>query len=379
MGPWVPILIVLAAEPYSGSALAKDEAKSGWKLVAEKSADMDGDGEPEAVVLDRRPSSSSEGPEHRLTLLEQVKRRFEVWRRTEPLSAARVGQFRIERFGGRPGVLLSLERDAPDEVVHRVMVFRNPSGDPLRPDLDRTFTLPREPIQRADRAFGDAAPGWFVRKDDTGVWIAHVTGPRLATLSARGGGKRTYAVGADEVEYRFEGGQFVETKKFRDFLRPHTPSAVDASQQVAKVWGTAQAFWATDGDPGTAWSVKPGLKDEPTLTLRYDAPVQVRVLRIVPGCAASSDAWLRGHRVRRFRIDLGGTLEATVDLEGELPPGIEAMQSYPMGKAGHGEQVYLVLERPSRLQWAELELVAAAPPRGEPPLGEVCVSEFSLH
>jgi hypothetical protein len=282
-----------------------------------------------------------------------------------------------------PSVVLVWVSDAPDEELQRVQVLA-PRSQSLRLEFDRPFLLPKTtPV--ADRAFGAIEPAVFLEPDGDRRRLVWRKGPRILRVPGREGLVRV-AVGAEREVYAPTPASpdrwvRIDEASYRDDLPRRVPQEVEASEQMAKVWGTAQAFWASDGDLKTAWSVRPRARyRDVSLTLRFAEAVPVRLLRVVPGCGASAAAWARHHGLARATVSVGGGFEFDWDLDGATPPppGIEAMGSFPLAD-GYGRQDLALLARPRRTQWVRLTWKAHRRPDRplDPP--EACVAEFTVH
>jgi hypothetical protein len=222
----------------------------------------------------------------------------------------------------------------------------------------------------------------------------------------------TFVIGAHRTIWRFDRKkeEYAVDKEddIVDFLPPHPPSEVSATSQVAKVWGTAQAFWAADGDLDTSWNIdtqktggckRSAQRAEPAetgartcserspwvgqaLTMKWKQAVDVRLIRLVPGCASDKDAWNDHDRVQAFRITLSSGVRFEIDrrkLDAAVP-GVRAAGEFPL-PAGFGGQVLIFLQEAQSVNWAKLEIqdLDGAGGAKASRVHEACVSEISFH
>jgi hypothetical protein len=363
--------LLLGATPFSESSVVDEAARAGW--VTDRTVQFGSKEQPWVLALERRAENPSR---FRVRRAERDGRKWSVSASTEPVAGSRIGVFRKVRFGGRPGLVWSIESDAPDEVVHRVLAFVDPGRGPLRAELDRRFIVPESAEEASARSFGNGRRRWFLQTDADGeAEIVHVTKPRRLNVPGREGQTHAYVVGVETTVHRWRHGRFRSDPKGRDFLPPHPVEEVEANQQLPQIWGTAQPFWAADGRLDTAWAVDPKLEGKPELTVRFDGVRKVAVIRLVPGCAQTPEAWSNHRRIEVIDLDLGGTASFTLDLDGPPPPGVEALGRFPLSSR-FGEQVFVVLERPRQVRWAKLRPLET---EGEGDGDRLCLSELSFH
>jgi hypothetical protein len=159
-------------------------------------------------------------------------------------------------------------------------------------------------------------------------------------------------------------------------------SDVEASSQVAKIWGTAQAFWAADDDLATSWNVASKSAVGQTLTVKLKSSAPIHMVRLVPGCGNSAEEWNRHDRIQSFRVLLGSGLRFEIDRKklDQLPAGVKAVGEFPL-EEGFGAQILVFLEDPQELPWAKLEItkVERAATAKKQAATEVCLSEISFH
>lgn len=292
------------------------------------------------------------------------------------LVSAHEGAFVLQ--GARSQLLVLWQRSTPDEDV-RVAEVWDETGE-LR--WSKTFVLPQAEspaptARKYDFAFGPADPEvrFEARPEPRLVWRVQ---PRVVKARGRSG-EVALAVGADRILYSPGPTGMVEERSYRDFLPPHAIESVEATQQLSPAAGPADPVWAIDGDLTTAWSLRPQRTyDDARLTLRLAESKPIRVIRIVPGCAASADAWARNPTLARATLAIGGRLDLVYEADGALPPGVRAIGEYPLPDGG--EQVFIFLAAPRTASWVEIGWEAHRPQqRGRGRVAKTCLSEISLH
>lgn len=397
----LPAAVSSAAVRYTGSPAEQEAKAKGTTLVRELDVDVDGDGVREIVVVERsadrtlrvrvlRPGGDEDEPV------------FQVLASSTPRKADRLLRLEARELSGERGteVVAVLEESAPDELVQHVRILgRTPGG--VGELFAQSFYTPRSGAPDARTVeLGDATPRFALRELASGdgprarAELAWVRGPQVLALPI-GKEPASVVIGAYEQVYRFEAGKGVfvadPTASVVDFAPARVPYTVEASEQVPKIWGTAQAFWGADGDLATAWTVagaKGGVGATLGLTLR--TPEEVQLLRIVPGCAGSAEAWASHDRVRAFSVELSSGVRFELDraswaksTDVELPRVVRAVGDFPLlgeGGAEVGRQLLVLLRERAPIRTARLSITQVEP--GKPPRGaarEACVAELSLH
>jgi hypothetical protein len=396
----LPASLAGAAVRYTGSP-AEQEAKSkGTTLVRELDVDVDGDGAREIVVVERaadrtmrvrvlRPGGDEDEPV------------FQALATSTPRKADRLLRLEARELTGERGteVVAVLEETSPDELVQHVRILgRTPGG--VGELFAQSFYTPRQGAPDARTVeLGDATPRFALRELAADgprgrAELAWVRGPQVLSLPI-GKEPAQVVIGAYEQVYRYEAGKGVfvpdATPSVVDFAPARSPYTVEASEQVPKIWGTAQAFWGSDGDLSTAWTAagpKGGVGASLGLALR--TPEEVQLLRIVPGCAGSAAAWASHDRVRAFAVELSSGVRFELDraswaktTDVELPRAVRAVGDFPLlGEGGVevGRQLLVLLRERAPIRTARLSVTQLEP--GKPPRGvarEVCVAELSIH
>lgn len=397
----LPASLASAAVRYTGSPAEREAKAQGTTLVRELDVDVDGDGAREIVVVERGPDRVM-----RVRVLrpggDEDEPVFQALATSTPRKADRLLRLEARELTGERGaeVVAVLEESSPDELVQHVRILgRTPGG--VGELFAQSFYTPRAgaPDPRAVD-LGDATPRFALRELSGGdgprarAELAWVRGPQVLALPI-GKEPASVVIGAYEQVYRFEAGKGVfvadPAQAVVDFAPARPPYTVEASAQVPKIWGTAQAFWGADGDLSTAWTVagaKGGVGATLGLTLR--TPEEVQLLRLVPGCAGSAEAWAAHDRVRAFAVELSSGVRFELDratwakgTDVELPRVVRAVGDFPLLGAGGvevGRQLLVLLRERAPIRSARLTITQVEP--GKPGRGmarETCVSELSLH
>ena len=399
--------------PYEGSATEAVTRQAGWRLERLVVGDVTQDGVADIVAVEREvgaPSRSSEPDEPYRGQAAETARRgglrlvvrtyaggdakadpnaFRIAYADRVPRAADVVRLSLMSIGGDPAadVLAMFESRSPDERAVTIRILGRVGGT-LRTMLDRTV-LNDLTESAATLAYGEGAPHFLV-KDVDGDGRADVQwtlGPVLLPIKGPDGPLEA-SVGARVKVLRFDPneGRFIDSGVVSsvDFLPPRPPSAVEASAQVPKIWGTSQAFWGADGDLDTAWTVRRAAAIGQSLTIRFKDRPSVAMIRVVPGCGGNKADWARYHRLSRFRIHLsngvrfemsGSPTERTA-----WPAQVAGLGVYPLD-GDFGRQILIFLKDRAPIDWGRIEVVEVARARAprKRRVDEVCLSEISFH
>jgi len=396
-----PILLVSlladAAVRYTGSAVAEDAKKErGTQVVREISADVDGDGVEEIVVVERDKDKTM-----RVRVLRSggdvEEPTFTAIAASTPRKADRLLRIEAKELTGKKGleVIAVLEESSPDETVQHVRILGATVAG-IGELFAQSFFVPRG--QEKDPALvelGDAAPRFAIRDRGQGLAdLAWVRGPQVLAFPI-GKAPATAVIGGYEQIYRYQSGKGVfeadPQPTVVDYLPPRAAWTVEASAQVPKIWGTAQPFWGSDGDLATAWTVAgPKAGAGEWLQVSFKGNEDVQLLRVVPGCAASAQAWAEHDRVRAFTVELSSGVRFDLDRAAwaktndiELPRAIRAVGDFPIKDelgAEIGRQILILLRDKQPIRSARFVVGQLEP--GKPGRGiarEACVAEISVH
>lgn len=408
LGALAALTIVLAAEPglaepgrravYEGSVTERAARAKGHQVLRELAIDLDGDGTVEAAIAEKLPDGKL-----RATVLrrdaEYDDDEVEAWQivaTSSSKSARRVARLEAKPVAGRaaPELVAVFEDPSPDESVLHVRILSATSKG-VREIFAQTFFAPREAARDPSVVpFGDATPGLSIVElddasgDGTDLEIVWMREAQKLTLEGATG-PVTFIIGAYRTVYRYdraaESFAVAEEKQRLDFLPPKLPAEVVASSQLAKVWGTAQAFWATDEDLDTSWSVAApkGAKGQ-SLTAKFAQATDVSMIRIVPGCGDDADAWNARYALRAVKVSLSSGKRIDLDrskLKGAAPPsGVRAVAEFPLD-GGYGAQLLVFLTERESVKWVKLEIAELDAPTvpKKQRIDEACVSEISFH
>ena len=372
---------------YAGSATEAKEAETGRRTIQVLRTDITGDGRPEHVVVQRITTglriavfAYTDGD------VEDDPRAFRTVFVEAVPGARRVQRLATEGVAGDPApdVVAHLEAPSPDERAVYVRVIGQHKG--AMATLAAVTYLTGGPKDDAV-ALGDASPHVVLEDVDADgtrelLWT---TGPETLEVNGRDGPVR-FIVGARQSTLRFDPalGRFGEPgpERFVDFLPPRRPTEVEATAQVPKIWGTAQAFWGADGDLETAWTVRYADHADQALTVRFGAGAVVNMVRVVPGCGGGADEWKQYRTVRRFAVHLSNGVRFTLqdDGKGPWPANVRGIGIFPL-EGNFGRQLLIFLNGPASVDWARFTMLAAGrrPRRRARHNDEVCLSEISFH
>ncbi|MBI4818582.1 MAG: hypothetical protein HY791_20105 [Deltaproteobacteria bacterium] len=386
MTPFALTLVALLGTPtYRGSEAEREAKAKGLTLLAETSADFDGDGRADFGIVEKDASSKCRAVVLRATGDEDepdLARSFE----SSSKKCDRVLKLQARAIAGDPPpeLFAELEERSPDELVEHVRIVGR-SGGSFAELYAQSF-----PVAMPDEGVVELAkvkPSLeLVDLDRNGTQeLLWVRGPRLLPLKgANGPVQVVFGVEKQVFRFREETGKFAKEEEIKaeDLLPPKSPWEVSASSQVPSLaaWGTAQPFWVSDDDNQTAWIVagaKRGVGE--FVELKFNKPTSVGLIRIVPGCARSVDAWKRGNQVTKLKLEVGA-LVVELDRDKLLPPaqGLRATAEFPL-PGGFGDQVILLLAEPQNTRAVKLTITGVAPGSDKSPSAETCISEIGLH
>ena len=370
------------ATPAFPHRSSKKRAGKTFHLARTLSLDLDGDGRPEKAAIERdgehltvvifRREGSDEEPT------------FQEMARSTPAEG------RIERFEERPmcgstGSMLVavVESVSPDErkLSMRILGF---SQGVVREVLAHTLFVPR--VRNAGQATDETLPPYrFVGSEDGCEQVVFVEGSQILNIPGRKG-PEAVVVGAYQSVFHFdaEAGQYTlhHAREAVDLVPPRPPRDVEATEQVPQIWGTAQAFWATDGRLDTSWNLVSRRARGQRLSVGFQQPVMVSMVRVVPGCAADAASWDQHDRIRSFSLlfDEGRHYDIDRQALGRIPSGVRAIGEFPLAR-GYGSQVIIVLEEAVSVRSAQFEIRALESAKGAAGVrsGEACLAELSFH
>lgn len=380
------------AGPYADSPAAKIAKKDGRRVLREVAIDLDGDGKDEIAIVEQK------GDALRVVVLrasgepDEEGGGFEKIFETASQRARRVIRLEPMRLVGRsaPELVAVVEEPSPDDSALTVLVV-GADGGPYREMFRQTFFIPKNRTEEPNVVtFGDATPHYVVEdldgKADSDKEIVWTREAQKLRLKDGEGNDVTFVIGAYRTVYRYDVNKGVyrveDDRQVVDFLPAKPPYEVKASAQVSQIWGTAQPFWGTDGDLATAWGVDRKGAVGQNLTVKFERREDVNLIRVVPGCADSAEAWDSHDRIRRMKFELGSGVRFEIDTDKltEVPDAVRAVQEFPLA-GGFGSQVLIFLRRPQSLPWAKVEIVKVDPSRVKRKEQKqvVCLSEISFH
>lgn len=371
------------AASYEGSKADQAARTQGRHVVRELAFDVDGDGRAETAIVERKGE--------RLTpVLFRREGAAKAPTFVEILRGSSAPATRVERFEARPmcgslAIVAVLESSSPDERELSMRILGMDRGAPKELFV-RTFFVPKT----AGAVDGVRAPATaphygFVQTDGDCERVVFVHGPQILNVPGRDR-LESIVIGAYRSVFAYDSGEgrfvVLREREVVDHAPSRPPRDVTATAQVPRIWGTAQAFWATDGRLDTAWSVRSRRARGQRLSVRFAEPVAISMVRVVPGCGTDRATWERHDRIRAFSLSLGEGRRFDIDRKAlkRIPRGVRAIGEFPLA-SGYGRQVIVVLEGGAPVLSADFEIRAVVRTSGFEGVrtAEVCLSEVSFH
>lgn len=385
--------LAVAAPQYRGTPAHEAAVSAGREVVAELTVDVDGDFADEVAVVERDAKGRM-----RLVVFEVAgtadERVFTQLLGTESRAAERLVRFEARQLVGHraPEIIAVFEERTPDEAVQHVRIVGLTDGG-VRQMFAHTFYLSRSLVAPSVMVFGDATPRFDIEdidpvSEDSAAEIVWIREPQILELND-GPQPQRVVIGAYKTVFRYAEDKALflasEEVAVEDFAPAKVEWEVEASRQRPKIWGTAQAFWATDGDLDTSWSIAGGnAAVGATLTVRFRVEEPVALARLVPGCARNADTWESHDRIEAFQLELSTGKRFEVDLARleTLEAGVAGAGVFPVEDGDRaGQQVLLLLAERQMVRWARITVLRVA--RSTAPkkrrVGEACLSELSFH
>ncbi len=388
----IPLLALAATPKYAESKAEKEARKTGRSVVRELPVDIDGDRKDEIAVVERDKNKAMrvailrpEGDDDDPTFTEIAS---STPRRADRLARLEAKDLTSDRL---KEVVAVFEEQSPDDLVQHVRIMGKVPGG-VGELFAQSFYVPKgAEVEGKTVALGDGTPRFAIRElpsEDGGAPTAEISWVRGPQTLLLGGGPELVSVviGAYETVFHYQSGTgtFVGDPEPHvvDFL-PRKPAwTVEATAQVPKIWGTAQAFWASDGDLATSWSVtnkKLGVGE--SLTINFKEPTEISLVQIVPGCAADQLSWETGDRLVAVNLDFSSGTRISLDRDDlkSLSKSAEGAGEFPLGAAGFGSQLIVLLRERTAVKWARLTITKVSPSSKKGAERETCVAEISFH
>lgn len=318
----------------------------GWIVVTERLADIDGDGSPEALVVEGRLKEGPEPERMRVGFWTRSDGDWALRYRTDERPGNRVGHLEFGSIGcGAIVALVEIVEESPDEIRRELLVFDG--GQPVLKEALASRGAHRDPAL-LDASFLSAPLG-FSR--DAGGKLRLGEKPVIVELPGPKGERRAALLGATFTELGCSEGRLVRgASSFEggDGLK-RTPTGP-----------------AGDGSPAT------GLHPARGKRLEIEGVAGGRMLRLVPGCAGGEAEWKRRGQVQRIRLS-GPLAPIDIDLQAEIPvthPSVRASGLLPLGGAPWARQLLVIFERPLPEGTLAIEVVGTS--------GAGCIAEVEI-
>lgn len=313
------------------------------------------------------------------------------------LSGRRVAAFRsVELEPGQPQILVMLDTRYPDERHVEVLVASRDRVLHHGTRIVHTGTVASGP-------FGELREQVGLRRVEDRDELVWITGGASLKLEGASGAVRV-PVARHERRLVPSDGQLVWGPTRRVDLAPRRPpSRVSPSRQAVPLYGAPNPTAGMDADLGTAWhfevspepstavseraeliaavaslsEAEPAPKKAATLTAYWDAPTEVRLIRLIPGCLGGQGSWSSHHVVSEAQLELS-TGEVISLLGGPEGSAISARARFSLGE---GWQSLTLLDAPRLIRWARLRILntSRGSPKGETVVPEACVTELGFH
>ncbi len=369
-------------ETFHGSEAFRDFRLAGYEMLDEKRVDLDADGLSDSLVVERSVggiglSAWRAGDKGDYTLLS----------REPPIESDSVKRFVTIKLDGRSrAVLLDVCEDSPDEADHGLRFFLLGTKG-LRKLIETRYlvTHPEEEAGRAARRvvdLGGVSPGPQIRprgSDWPEILVRH--DPKLVYVPGRSDKKTWFVIGIRERVFEAQGGKYLQREdRYLDFLTLLAPANLTATSRLP----SSTALWdvksLADGVLSTGWvEGRPGSGVSESVTLSFKQAEPVRLVRLVPGCAASREEWEARNRVVRFSIMFEDGIVVPIERGGssKLDPRIEAYGDFSLPGQDFGKQTMVFFAEPIRSGWVKITIEGVE--RGGSTEDETCISEISVH
>ena len=390
----LPVLLLAAASPaqeppaFHGSEAYINFRMSGHDLLNERVTDLDGDGLLDTVVVEKSPDGIGLS-----AWRAEAEGDFKLLFRSEKVTASSVAAFKRLPLGSHSFVfLLDVFEDNPDEADHFIKLFLIRPGK-LKQMFSSEYRVThseedagREPARIIDLGGYQVglearlAPAETAGGDFPELVVRH--SPKRLALAGRVSRKTHFIIGIRERVFRAENEAYnLVADRYLDYLIRAAPAGVNASSTLPSTQDDWQASRAADSKLATGWiegATGPGIGESVTLSL--GRPRNIRLVRVVPGCAASPESWEKHNRLRKFSLVFEGGTVVTVDRRGvtaEMDSQVEAHEDFVLPGVGFGTQTLVFLSKPVASSWVKLAIEEVEKGSGE--ADETCVSEISVH
>lgn len=381
--------VSLAQEPptFHGSEAYINLRMTGCDVLSERMTDLDGDGLLDSVVVEKSLDGVSLS-----AWRAEAEGDFKLLFRSEKAPASSVAAFKRLPLGNYSFVfLLDVFEDNPDEADHFVRLFLIQPGN-----LKQMFSS-RYRVTHSEEDAGreaarvidlggyqvglEARPG---AKTGSGgfpeLTVRH--SPKKLALIGRVSRKTHFIIGIKERLYRAEKEAYtLVADRYLDYLLRAAPAGVTATS----ILPSSQEEWAAsnvaDSRLATGWiegATDSGIGESVTLAL--GRPRNIRLVRVVPGCAASPESWDKHNRLLKFTLVFEGGTVVTVNRRGtttEMDSQVEAHEDFILPGVGFGIQTLVFLSKPVKSSWIKLTVDEVE--KGSGDADETCISEISVH
>jgi hypothetical protein len=379
----------LAQEPpgFHGSEAYVNLRMTGYDVLSERMTDLDGDGLMDGVVIEKSQDGIG------LSAWQaEAEGDFKLLYRSDAVPASSVAAFKRLPLGSHNFVfLLDVFEDNPDEADHFVKLFLIQPGN-LKQMFSSEYrvTHSEEDAGRESARIVDlggyqvgleARPG---SKTGSGGFPELVVrhSPKQLALIGRAGKKTHFIIGIRERVYRAEKEAYtLVADRYLDYLVRAAAAEVTATSTLPSSREEWTASRAADSKLATGWiegATDSGIGESVTLSLGRHR--QIRLVRVVPGCAASPESWEQHNRLLKFSLVFEKGTVVMVNRRGttaEMDSQVEAHEDFVLPGVGFGTQTLVFLSKPVESSWVKLTVEEVE--RGGGEADETCISEISVH
>lgn len=304
---------------FTGSDAYRALRRSGREVVAEKTLDLDADGRLDALVV----SSSDEGLE--LSAYRNTPDQgFVLLSRSTSLAGEELVRFESLAIGDRPGFVLDVIEDSPDEADHQLALFvANPAG--LAQVLTTSWRVKHSEADAGRRDediidLGGRPLGFSIMASDPGQWpVAELRYAPKEVVFSEGDRKPVrIVIGTRVRRFRREAGRYAQADEwFANHLVPVTGLAEGPPGSARPIKSPMDWSWRATELPSA-------------LRLSWPTPEAIRVV----GLANCQQPGPQAGAVRRMKIGIGADAPLVVDLDHPnlLDPRLAGVGTYALGR-----------------------------------------------
>jgi len=380
---WAWPALATEAEPsFHGSEAFMDFRLAGFEMLDEYMIDLNSDELLDAVVVEKTASGIGLS-----AWKADQSGKYIFMSRVADSPASSVAVFRgIQIDKATQAFLLDVYEDCPDEADHRVkLITAGPTGLKKVFESGYRVTHPEQEAGRAARQLfdlGGEKVGLKIKPNNKGwpdLFVRH--DPKLIAVTGQAGSKIWFVIGIRERVFKEEKGVYVEVRdRYLDYLSRLQPKEITATSHLPSSEAAWEAGSAGDRRLASAWvEGRPGSGIGESITILFENQAEIRLIRIVPGCAESKQSWMDHNRAKRISLLFEGGTMISVNRKGaeELDSKVAAQGDFDLPGLGFGVQTMVFFSQPIKSSWVKLTIEEVE--RGTSDQDETCISEISVH